>query len=153
MKDALASTSCCPSFSVAVLEAFYHALQSPEAAAAFSPSLGGLPTSADLGYRSRYRTASLQASFPKTFLPEAFCSLLIAGSASCSFSLVCALKTEAERERRGERERETRKKRRGERRGRARKGEREREREGDREKERESQREGGIGRRDIEIER
>ena len=61
-------------------------------------------------YRSRYRTASLQASFPKTFLPEAFWSLLIGGSASCSFSLFCTLPTEAKREKGretgGERERE-----------------------------------------------
>ena len=48
---------------------------------------GGLPTSADLGYRSRYRTASLQASFPKSFLLEAFWSLVIVWSASCSFRL------------------------------------------------------------------
>ena len=40
MKDALASTSSCPSFPEAVLDAFCHALQSPEAAAVFSPSLG-----------------------------------------------------------------------------------------------------------------
>ena len=55
---------------------------------------GGLPASADLGYRSRYRTASLQASFPKVFVPEACWSSVIALSASCSFPLsICTLKT------------------------------------------------------------
>ena len=87
---------------------------------------------------SRYRTASLQASFPQIFLPEAFSSpdLLFA---AFPLSLVCRLKTE---ERKGEREGEERG--RGKRRGRARNGERERERERDRERERE---------RDIERER
>jgi hypothetical protein len=48
---------------------------------------GDLSISADLGYCSKYRTASLQESFPKIFLPEAFRSLLIIFSASCSFRL------------------------------------------------------------------
>ena len=63
LSDTLASSHC-RTFSADVLDAFYHALQSPEAAAVFSPSPGVCLFSADLGYRSRYPTASLQASFP-----------------------------------------------------------------------------------------
>ena len=55
----------------------------------FSAAVLELPSSlftfADLGYRPRYRTASLQASSPKTFLPDAFWSLLIAWSSLTSF--------------------------------------------------------------------
>ena len=79
-------------FCAAVLDAFCHALQSPEAAAVFSPSLGVCLLLLIWGIAPGIETASRQASFPKTFLPEAF--LVFTHRLICflQLSLVCALK-------------------------------------------------------------
>ena len=152
-------------FCAAVLDAFCHALQSPEAAAVFSPSLWvcvllliwGIAPGIEL-HRVRHRSQKLFCRRHSSLYPSpdlllaAFPCLRAEGRHGkkkdvriCTRAPICAgacvracvcMREERRRERG-----------RGKRRGRARKGEQERERE----KERESEREGGReGKREIE---